>query len=99
MLKTLGFSGALVMSLIVAEALAIAALGGGLGLGFSALIIQALPNVPGIGPMVRGFPNFGLHAAVTAQGVAIALFMGLAAGFLPALNAYRSKIVEMLRQA
>jgi putative ABC transport system permease protein len=97
-LKTLGFSGTLVMGLIVAEALAIATFGGGLGLGFSALIIRLLPDVPGIGQMVRGFPNFGLHASVTAQGIGIALVMGLAAGFLPALNAYKSKIVEMLRQ-
>jgi putative ABC transport system permease protein len=98
-LKTLGFNSRQVMGLILAEALAIGALGGGLGLAFSALIINALPDAPGIGAMVRGFPNFGLHLSVTGQGLGIALFLGLAAGFLPALGAYRSRIVDMLRQA
>jgi ABC-type antimicrobial peptide transport system permease subunit len=87
------------MGLIIGEALLIGALGGGLGLAFSALIINALPNVPGIGPMVRGFPGFGLHWPVATLGLSVALALGLAAGFLPALGAYRARIVDMLRQA
>jgi len=98
-LKTLGFTGGQVMGLILGEALLIAALGGGIGLGLSAFIINALPNVPSIGPMVRGFPTFGLHWPVTTLGLTIALLLGLAAGFMPALGAYRSRIVDMLRQA
>ncbi len=98
-LKTLGFSSAHVMGLVLAESVAIAALGGALGLGLSAVLIRALPNVPGVGPMVRGFPNFGLHWQVTSLGFAIAAFLGLAAGLLPAVGAYRSRIVDMLRQA
>jgi putative ABC transport system permease protein len=97
-LKTLGFSSATVMGLILAEAVLISALGGGLGLGLSAFIIRALPNVPNIGGFIRGLPGFGLHWAVTSQGLAIALLLGLAAGLLPALSAYRSRIVDMLRQ-
>src|SRR5262249_3791144 len=97
-LKTLGFSSLQVMGLILAEAVAIGALGGSLGLGLSALIINALPDAPGIGAMVRGWPNFGLHLGVSGQGLFIALFLGFAAGFVPALVAYRSRIVEMLRQ-
>ncbi len=98
-LKTLGFSSGQVMGLILAEALTIGVLGGSLGLGLSALLINALPSAPGIGTMVRGFPNFGLHWQVTSLGVSIALLLALAAGFLPALGAYRSRIVDMLRQA
>ncbi len=98
-LKTLGFPSGHVMGLILGEALAIGVLGGALGLGLSAAIINALPNLPGIGPTVRGFPNFGLHLSVTSLGFTIAVLMGLAAGFFPALSAYRSRIVEMLRQA
>jgi putative ABC transport system permease protein len=97
-LKTLGFSSATVMGLILGEALLIAGLGGGIGLGLSALIIRALPNVPSIGAFIRGFPSFGLHWSVTSQGLGIALVLGLAAGLLPALAAYRSRIVDMLRQ-
>ena len=98
-LKTLGFSSRQVMGLILGEAMTIGALGGGLGLALSAVIIGVLPNAPSIGPMVRGFPNFGLHWPVTSLGFGIALALGLAAGFLPALGAYRSRIVDMLRQA
>jgi putative ABC transport system permease protein len=98
-LKTLGFSSGNVMGLVLAESVAIAALGGALGLALSAVLIRALPNVPGVGPMVRGFPDFGLHWQVTSLGFAIAVFLGVAAGFLPALGAYRSRIVDMLRQA
>jgi len=98
-LKTLGFSGGQVMGLILAEALAIGVLGGGLGLGLAAVLISVLPNVPAVGGMIRGFPTFGLHWQVTSMAVSVALFLGLAAGFLPALGAYRSRIVDMLRQA
>jgi putative ABC transport system permease protein len=98
-LKTLGFSSGRVMGLILAEALSIGALGGLIGLGLSVLMIWMLPQAPGLGPIIRGFPSFGLHWQVTTQGLAIALFLGLAAGVVPALVAYRSRIAEMLRQA
>jgi putative ABC transport system permease protein len=97
-LKTLGFASRHVMGLILAEALAIGALGGGLGLGLSAMIIRALRKAPGVGAFVNGFPNFGLHWPVTSQGLGIALFLGFAAGFVPALVAYRSRITDLLRQ-
>jgi putative ABC transport system permease protein len=97
-LKTLGFASRHVMGLILAEALAIGALGGGLGLGLSAMIIRALRKAPGVGAFVNGFPNFGLHWSVTSQGLGIALFLGFAAGFVPALVAYRSRITDLLRQ-
>ena len=97
-LKTLGFSSGTVMALIISEAVLIAAIGGGLGLGLGALVIHVLPNVPSIGSFIRGFPSFGLHWAVTFQGLGIALFLGLAAGLVPALSAYRARIVDMLRQ-
>ena len=98
-LKTLGFRSGQVMGLILAEALAIGALGGGLGLGLSALIISGVRKAPGVAAFVNGFPNFGLQLGVGSQGLGIALFLGVAAGFVPALVAYRARITEMLRQA
>jgi putative ABC transport system permease protein len=97
-LKTLGFSSGQVMGLILAEALAIGVLGGGIGLGLSAMIISGLRKAPSVAAFVNGFPNFGLHWAVSSQGLGIALFLGLAAGFAPAFAAYRSRITDMLRQ-
>ena len=98
-LKTLGFSSRQVMALILTEAVAIGAVGGVLGVGGAALVIRALPKVPALGGFINGLPNFGLHAAVTSQGLSIALLLALAAGLSPALGAYRARIVDMLRQA
>ena len=97
-LKTLGFTSGKVMGLILAESLFIGALGGAIGLGLSAWIIGALPNVPNIGTFIRGFPNFGFHWSVGGLGLGIALVLGLGAGLAPAVGAYRSKITDMLRQ-
>jgi putative ABC transport system permease protein len=97
-LKTIGFSSRQVMGLILTEAAAIGALGGLIGFALSALSIRALPKIPGIGGFFNGLPGFGLHWSVSSQGLGMALLLGLAAGFAPALNAYRSKIADMLRQ-
>jgi putative ABC transport system permease protein len=97
-LKTLGFSSGLVMSLILAEAVALAILGGGIGVVLSRGAIQALPGVPFIGDVVRGFPDFGLQPRIVAMGLSGALLLGLLAGFVPALLAYRARITDMLRQ-
>jgi putative ABC transport system permease protein len=97
-LKTLGFSSRQVLGLILAEALTIGALGGALGLALSVVIIRAMTKVPGVSGFINGFPNFGVHWSVSSQGLAIALTLGLAAGVLPALSAYRARITDMLRQ-
>jgi putative ABC transport system permease protein len=97
-LKTLGFSSGLVMTLILAEALALGVLGGAVGIFFSQGMIKALPSLPFIGDAVRGFPDLGLSPQVAGLGFGVALFLGLAAGFIPAFLAYRARITEMLRQ-
>jgi putative ABC transport system permease protein len=96
-LKTLGFGSGLVMALILAEAILLGILGGAVGLGLSALMIKALPAIPYIGDAVRAFPNLGLSLPVGALGFGVAVALGLLAGIVPALNAYRSKITDMLR--
>ena len=97
-LKTLGYTSGLVMMLILGEALLIGLMGGLLGIVISLGIVRVLPQVPFLGDVVAGFPNFGLSPQTTAIGIAIALLLGLAAGFVPALMAYRSRIVDALRQ-
>jgi ABC-type antimicrobial peptide transport system permease subunit len=67
------------------------------GLGLGALMIKALPQLPFIGDAVRQFPNLGLSPQVAGLGFAIALLIGLAAGLVPALSAYRARITEALR--
>jgi ABC-type antimicrobial peptide transport system permease subunit len=50
-----------------------------------------------VGDAVRAFPNLGLSPQVGGLGFGVALLLGLAAGIVPALGAYRSKITDMLR--
>jgi putative ABC transport system permease protein len=98
-LKTLGFSSALVMGLIVAEALLLGVLGGGLGILGSGGLMYMVSNAPGIKDALAGFGLSGLHLRplIGALGFGVALFLGFAAGAVPAWNAYRSKITDMLR--
>src|SRR5271157_582029 len=98
-LKTLGFPSGLVMTLILVEALLLGVMGGALGLLFAGGAIRILPNIPfGIGDVVRQFPGLGLSPKIVSYGLSVALVLGLLAGFVPALLAYRARITEVLRQ-
>jgi putative ABC transport system permease protein len=98
-LKTLGFSSARVMALLVAEALLLGVLGGALGIGGSRAIMWVLTTTPGIKDALAGIglSELNLQPMVAALGFGVALFLGFAAGVVPALNAYRARITDMLR--
>lgn len=96
-LKTLGFSGRLVLGLVLAEALALGLLGGALGLGLGALTIRALMGAPMLGAVLAGFPNVGLTWEVAAMGMLVAVAVSLLAGLAPAIGAYRAGITDALR--
>lgn len=98
-LKTLGFTSLQVMGLIVAEALLLGALGGGVGVGFSKLLMIGLTGIPGFATMLAGLglSSLDLRLSVALIGFGVALLLGLIAGFTPAWGAYRAKITEMLR--
>jgi putative ABC transport system permease protein len=91
-LKTLGFSGAAILMLVLAESLFIAFVGGGLGLAAAWLIVQ------------RGDPTGGmlaiyvLTAGNMAIGVALMALMGVLAGVTPAMAAMRLRITDALRR-
>jgi putative ABC transport system permease protein len=97
-LKTLGFSSGLVMALILVESLLLGIMGGALGLLLASAAIMALPGVPFVGDVVRQFPGLGLSPGIVTYGLSTALLLGLLAGFVPSLLAYRARITEVLRQ-
>jgi putative ABC transport system permease protein len=97
-LKTLGFPSAVVMALVLGEGLAIAGLGGVIGTVLSVFMIRILPQLPFIGDVVRGFPNFGLAPPLAALALALSLGLGLLASLFPSVMAYRARITDMLRQ-
>jgi putative ABC transport system permease protein len=94
-LKTVGFTGAQVMGLIIAEALLLGLLGGALGLGGTEGALWMLDHRPGL--MLPGIAALELRPGVALLGFGVALLLGLAAGFMPAWGAYRARVTQMLR--
>jgi putative ABC transport system permease protein len=92
-LKTIGFTDGKVLGLVLAEALAISLLGGGLGLFLGAGIVSGVGA--GLGQYL---PAFYLRGADLALGLALVALVGLAAAILPALQARRLDVVNALRR-
>jgi putative ABC transport system permease protein len=91
-LKTVGFSDARVLRLILAEAILIAGQGGFIGLALSMLVIPGLSRaLPMLGVLYVSPLTFSL-------GFVLALGVGVAAGFLPALGAMKLRVVDALRR-
>ena len=92
-LKTLGFSNTKVLSLVLAESMFIAVVGGGLGLGVAwAIVSRGDPTNGLLTPFV--FPRVDI-----AIGIALIAAVGVVAGLLPAAGAMRIKITDALRKA
>jgi putative ABC transport system permease protein len=91
-LKTVGFSDARVLRLILAEAILIAGQGGFIGLTLAMLVIPGLSRaLPMLGALYVSPLTFGL-------GFVLALGVGAGAGLLPALGAMRLRVVDALRR-
>ncbi|NKF24074.1 ABC transporter permease [Solimonas marina] len=86
-LKTLGFSDAKVMTLVLAESLLLCVIAAALGLLLACLIFPALKSVVG---------TVTLPPDVLASGAIVAVLLALATGGLPAWRAQRLAIVDAL---
>jgi len=91
-MKTVGFTDASVLALVMAESLTLAAVGGALGLGLAKLFTLSGDPTGGM------LPYFYLPTGSLAAGFAVALAAGAAAGIIPAVGAMRLKIVDALRR-
>jgi putative ABC transport system permease protein len=89
MLKALGYSGQVVLSLMLAESLSIVLLGGLPGVGLLWLLQGAAQKM---------FSGLYVRPAVILEGVGLMLMMGLLVGLIPAVQARRLTIVEALRR-
>jgi putative ABC transport system permease protein len=91
-LKAVGFTDGQVLSLVLAEALGIAALGGFAGLALSYFLIS-------LGDPTGGnLPLFFFPTRDVIVGLAIVVVLGFATGLLPALQAGRLRIADALRR-
>jgi putative ABC transport system permease protein len=92
-LKTLGFGGKSILTLVLLESLSLTFVGGLIGLGLAALLALVL------GEMIKDyFPTFALTTGTVTTGIALMLAFGLVTGLWPALAAMRLKIVDALRR-
>jgi putative ABC transport system permease protein len=86
-LKTFGYSGPLLMALILSETLVLCVVGAGVGLWIAARIL----------PLARDFIGLGyLPLVVVAEGIAFAVALALAGGAIPAWRGFRLRVVDAL---
>jgi putative ABC transport system permease protein len=92
-LKTLGFSGPSILTLVLLESLLLTFAGGLVGL-FLAWFLAG-----GMGEAIKDyFPVFSLSTGTFIVGLSMMLGFGIITGMWPALTAMRLKIVEALRR-
>ena len=92
-LKTLGFSDATMLALVLLEALILSLVAAGIGLLAASWIFPAV--MKGLGPQV-GLEGLRVPVIVFGWGAVIALLLALASGLPPAWRARRLKIVDAL---
>jgi putative ABC transport system permease protein len=92
-LKAIGFRGGTILALVLAEALAIALLGGLAGLGLALLAVPVLASA-----LRSMLPVLILSKSILAAGLAFALLVGAVSGLLPGIGAMRLRVVEAFRK-
>jgi putative ABC transport system permease protein len=91
-LKAVGFKDGFVLALVIVETMAVAVVGGGVGLGLAKLFTLRGDPTGGL------LPFFYVSPQSIATGLGLALVVGFAAGILPALSASRLRVVDALRR-
>lgn len=97
-LRAVGFQPRHIVGFIVGESVFVALLGGVVGIGLTALIINA-----GMGPMLEEnmagmFPYFRTPPSVMLSALVLAAVLGVVAALLPARRASKLKVTEALRR-
>ena len=90
-LKTLGFSGPRILSIVLGEAVLLALIGGTGGLGIAAVLAVTLRS-----GMADIAPSFSMSPAIVLSGVGLMVALGLITGIVPAYGAMRLKIAAAL---
>jgi putative ABC transport system permease protein len=90
-MKTLGFSSPRILRMVLGESLLLSFIGAALGVGAAAGLLTLLSSASGgNGPPIHFAPS------VIGWSAAIAALLGLVTGILPALGAYRMRIIDAL---
>lgn len=93
-LKTLGFPGAHIFGLILAESFGLAMLGGVLGGAAATVLVRTLD----IYKLSRGlFVNFDITPQILSQGLLVAALLGIGSCLIPAITGIQRSIIDGLR--
>jgi putative ABC transport system permease protein len=92
-LKTVGFSDGSILTLVLAESVSLAVVGGLVGLALAKLVTLGGDPTGGM------LPVFYLAPPKMLLGLGLAVVVGLGAGIVPALIAMRLRVVDALRRA
>lgn len=90
-MKTLGFSGARILRMVLGESILLALLGGIPGLVIAALVTMALRT-----SLANVAPSFAVSPDIAVMGIGLMVALGVITGIIPALNAMRLKIAAAL---
>jgi putative ABC transport system permease protein len=90
-LKTLGFKGGRILRMVLGESVLLALIGAALGVGLAGLVIMGLRQA-----RLPGLAALSLDIGVVGLAAAVAVALGLVTGALPAINAYRMRILDAL---
>jgi putative ABC transport system permease protein len=89
-LKTLGFSDARVIAMVLGESLLISVLGAAIGLALGSVFVT------GAASSMAQFPGLALSGGTLGLGLILAVLLGLITGAWPAWQAGRLRVVEAL---
>jgi putative ABC transport system permease protein len=92
-LKTLGFTNAQVLALVLAESCALAFLAGAIGLGIASLLVPVVGKA-----LANMLPMFYFPARDLLLGVGVCLALGVLTGLFPAVAAMRLRVADALRR-
>ena len=92
-LKTLGFSDASILRVVIGEALFLTVLGGLIGFGLAYLAVGGMASF-----MKKYFPVFEIGQGTIITAVVLMIGLGVITGLWPAMTAMRLKITEALRR-
>ncbi|WP_417450655.1 ABC transporter permease [Kordiimonas sp.] len=87
-LKTLGFTAKRIFTMILAESMLLAFIGGMAGLGLAYMIVGGAKAF-----LAQFLPGLMVSDAVALQAVGFMVLLGLVTGLVPAINAYKLNIV------
>ena len=96
-LHALGFYRRSILIAFLTESLAVALVGGLLGVGLASLLQFLTISTLNFGSFSELAFSFALSPSIVAVSLGFSLLMGLLGGFLPAVRAARLNIIQALR--